>query len=48
MMDEADAMAELNESPSDSIAALTEKYEGGEADADIDDELAALKAEMGM
>lgn len=48
MMDEADAMAELNESPSDSIDALTEKYEGGEADADIDDELAALKAEMGM
>ena len=48
MMDEADAMEELNESPSDSIDALTEKYEGGEADADIDDELAALKAEMGM
>lgn len=48
MMDEADAMEELNEQPSDSIAALTEKYESSTVDANVDDELAALKAEMGM
>jgi phage shock protein A len=48
MMDEADAMSELNEKPSDSIDALTAKYQSSETDIDVDDELAALKAEMGM
>lgn len=48
MMDEADAMEELNQEPSDSIEALAAKYEGGEADVAVDDELAKLKAEMGM
>jgi phage shock protein A len=48
MMDEADAMSELNEKPSDSIDALAAKYESSDTDVDVDDELAALKAEMGM
>lgn len=48
MMDEADAMEELNEKPSDSIDALAAKYEDSETDSGVDDELAALKAEMGM
>lgn len=48
MMDEADALAELNEKPSDSIDALAEKYEDNEAESNVDDELAALKAEMGI
>lgn len=48
MMDEADALEELNEKPSDSIDALAAKYEDSETDSGVDDELAALKAEMGM
>ncbi len=48
MMDEADAMEELNQQPSDSIDALAAKYEDSETDVAVDDELAKLKAEMGM
>lgn len=48
MMDEADALAELNEKPSDSIDALAAKYEDSETESNVDDELAALKAEMGI
>jgi len=49
MLDEADAMAELNSSSGDDdIDALTRKYDAGGDSAGIDDELAALKAEMGM
>ncbi len=48
MMDEADAMEELNEQPGDSLDALAAKYEDSTVDVAVDDELAALKAEMGM
>lgn len=49
MLDEADAMAELNEtSQADDIESLTKKYDASGASSAVDDELAALKAEMGM
>ncbi len=48
MLDEADAMNELNVKPaSNDIDALTKKYDAGNNSSAIDDELAALKAEMG-
>lgn len=48
-LDEVDAMAELNaESGSDSIEELAKKYDSAEGKSDVDDELAALKAELGM
>lgn len=48
MLDEADAMAELNAPKKDSIDELAKKYESTESNTAVDDELAALKAEMGM
>lgn len=48
MLDTADAMAELNEEPVDEVAALEEKYASVTDDAAIEDELARLKAEMGL
>lgn len=49
MLDEQDAMAELTASAqSDSVEELTKKYDGESKDAAVDDELAALKAEMGL
>ena len=49
MLDEADAMNELNQSASEeSIDALARKYDDGVKASAVDDELAALKAEMGM
>lgn len=49
MMDEADAMEELNsQNAVDDISALEKKYDSESADSSIDDELTALKAEMGM
>lgn len=49
MLDEADAMAELNSSPeSNSVEELTKKYDADSKSAAVDDELAALKAEMGL
>ncbi len=48
-LDEVNAMAELNEeSGSDSIEELAKKYDSNETKSDVDDELAALKAELGM
>ncbi len=48
-LDEADAMATLNSTAnSDSIEALKAKYEDGATSSAVDDELAALKASMGM
>ncbi len=48
-LDEANAMAELNQSKVDSsIEALTAKYDKGVSSVAVDDELAALKAQMGM
>lgn len=49
MLDEADAMAELNaDSASNDVESLTKKYDASNRLSDVDDELAALKAEMGM
>ena len=49
MLDEADAIGELNKSASGKdIDDLTSKYDTAGAGSDVDDELAALKAEMGM
>lgn len=51
MMDEADAMEELNGLPEEEkndIDALEEKYEHMTDESALDDELAALKAQMGM
>ena len=49
MLDEADAMAELNKSALENdIDDLASKYDTAAAGSNVDDELAALKAEMGM
>lgn len=49
MLDEADAIGELNKSSSGKdIDDLTSKYDTAGTGSDVDDELAALKAEMGM
>ena len=49
MLDEADAMAQLNEAgASDDIDSLTQKYDAESKASEVDDELAALKAEMGL
>lgn len=49
MMDEADAMEELNGSrEKNDVEALEKKYEQQSSSSALDDELAALKAEMGM
>ncbi len=47
MLDQANAMAELNTAPTDEISDLTEKYDSSPS-SDVDDELAALKAQMGL
>lgn len=48
MMDEQNAMAELNsEADTDPVASLEEKYTKKESEQNVDDALAALKAEMG-
>lgn len=49
MLDEADAMAELNQSKaSASVEELTRRYDADHKTDQVDDELAALKAEMGV
>ena len=49
MLDEADAIGELNKSASgNDIDNLTSKYDTAGTNSDVDDELAALKAEMGL
>lgn len=49
MLDEANAMAELNQSQADAdIDSLTAKYDAEPANTAVDDELAALKAQMGL
>ena len=48
MLDEANAMSELNKTTAESsIDALTSKYDTPATDNSLDDELAALKAQMG-
>ena len=49
MLDEANAMSELNASQeNNSIDDLAAKYEAEPSNAAVDDELAALKAKMGV
>lgn len=47
MLDEADALSKLNEAD-DSVEELARKYDGAESASFVDDELAALKAKMGL
>lgn len=47
MLDEANAMAELNKGTGSDMDSLTRKYDE-QAGSDVDDELAALKAKMGV
>lgn len=48
MLDRADAMVELNETPEDDAAALEAKYASAADDVAVDAELARLKSEMGL
>ena len=48
MLDEANAMEELNREPVDEAAALEEKYKDVNTNAAVDDELEKLKKEMGL
>lgn len=49
MLDEANAMAELNQSQADAdIDNLAAKYDAEPSNTAVDDELAALKAQMGL
>lgn len=47
MLDEANSMEELNSTPKDEAAELEKKYSGTNSQS-VDDELARLKAEMGI
>jgi phage shock protein A len=47
MLDKANAMSELNQTGGDSIDDLASKYDSAPS-ADVQDELAALKAKMGL
>ncbi len=49
MLDEANAMAELNQTAENAdIDNLAAKYDASPSNAEVDDELAALKAKMGL
>ncbi len=48
MLDEANAMAELNAGTESGFEDLKSKYDSDPASSGVDDELAALKAQMGM
>lgn len=48
MLDEANAMAELNKGAVNDIDALASKYDDPSGSAVVEDELAALKAKMGL
>lgn len=48
MLDKANAMTELNEAPIDEAEALAEKYGKSSANASVEDELEAMKAELGI
>ncbi len=47
-LDTAESMAELNAKPADDVASLEAKYAGAVDTSAVDDELARLKAEMGL
>lgn len=48
MLDRSNAMEELNAAPEDPAASLEAKYAAAGASAAVDDELAAMKKEMGL
>ena len=48
ILDEQDAMEELNKGQTDSTEELMKKYDRESKESDVDAELAALKAEMGL
>ncbi len=48
MLDEANAMSELNSQAVDEAQALEMKYKGADINASVEDELAALKAKLGI
>jgi len=48
MLDQANAMTELNAKKSDNAESLADKYEKAGSTAEVDDALAKLKAEMGL
>lgn len=48
MLDEANAMSELNSPAVDEAQALEEKYKGADTNASVEDELSALKAQLGL
>ena len=47
-LDRANARAELDAAPIDEALALEEKYRGINVDSSVDDELAAMKAQLGI
>ncbi len=47
-LDEANARAELDSKPIDEAMALEEKYKGSDIDESVSDELAAMKAQLGI
>ena len=47
-LDRANARAELDAAPIDAALALEEKYRGVNVDSSVDDELAAMKAQLGI
>lgn len=48
MLDEASARSELDSQPVDAAQALEEKYRNADTDASVEDELAAMKAQLGL
>jgi|SRR5690554_961326 len=48
MLDSANAMSELNEQPVDEAQALEEKYQNADTNASVEDELAAMKKQLGL
>ena len=48
MLDEANAMSQLNAAPVDEAKALEEKYSAAVTDASVDSELEQMKKELGL
>jgi len=48
MLDQANAMTELNTQPVDAAQALEDKYKNSDTNSSVEDELAAMKAQMGL
>lgn len=48
MLDESNAMASLNEAPVDEAQALADKYQHSDVNASVEDELADMKAKLGL